>query len=532
MHTLPIRPDLADAQPYVWEEGLPSDRVLHRFDMNTQPAPPSWYAQAQSRLARLPVSHYPDATYRRLREALAEYTGHPAELIVPTAGADEALAVCALLALRPGDRAYARTPCYPMFRSLSRLAGAELVSEPEGARVRFVCAPHNPTGADVEPWEVAPADGLLVIDQAYVEYGGTDLSHLPLERTDAVVVRTLSKAFALAGARVGYILAPEALAAQLDAIRLPAGISTVSAALAELALEHVDEMRATAAATIAERDRMAAALRAAGMTVSDSCAGFILVDTGQPGAVISGQLLDRGLVVRTFADPALTTSIRVSPSTPEANDLLLETLGASPSRPERLRPGRLGQVERATRETEIQCRVAVDGHGRAAVATGIGFLDHTLTALACHSLIDIELRCQGDLWVDAHHTVEDIAIALGAALDQALGDRAGVRRFADARAPLDEALCHATVDLSGRGIALVDLPLAGPMLGELPASMVPHFFDTIARHARIGLHLSGSGSDDHHLVEAAFKAFALALRRASEIDPQRSSAVPSTKGSL
>jgi imidazoleglycerol-phosphate dehydratase len=174
----------------------------------------------------------------------------------------------------------------------------------------------------------------------------------------------------------------------------------------------------------------------------------------------------------------------------------------------------------------------VDGTGRARVSTGIGFLDHMLTALACHSLVDLELTCQGDLWVDAHHTVEDVAIALGTALDRALGDRAGVRRFGDARAPLDEALAQATVDLSGRGVATCDLRLVGPSVGELPASLVPHYFDTLARNARVGLHLRGSGADDHHLVEAAFKAFALALRQACEPDPRRDGAVPSTKGAL
>jgi imidazoleglycerol-phosphate dehydratase len=155
-----------------------------------------------------------------------------------------------------------------------------------------------------------------------------------------------------------------------------------------------------------------------------------------------------------------------------------------------------------------------------------------LTALSVHSLIDIDLTCQGDLWVDAHHTVEDVAIGLGGALDRALADRAGVRRFGDARAPLDESLAHATVDLSGRGVATCDLRLVGPAIGELPASLVPHFFDTLARNARLGLHIRGSGGDDHHLVEAAFKAFALALRAACEMDARRAGSVPSTKGAL
>jgi imidazoleglycerol phosphate dehydratase HisB/histidinol-phosphate/aromatic aminotransferase/cobyric acid decarboxylase-like protein len=530
--TLPIREDLADAQPYRWQEGLPEGIPLARFDMNTPPSPPRWYAAAQARLARLAVQSYPDATYSRLRAALAEYTGFPAERIVPTNGADEALVICALAALRPGDRAYARRPCYSFFENAARLAGAELAETSDGARLRFVCSPHNPTGADADSAEVEEGEGLLVIDQAYLEFGGNDHSRLALEREATVVVRTLSKAFALAGARVGYMLVPERLAGPLDAIRLPAGISTTSAALAELALEHVDDMRADAAATVAERDRMAAALRAAGLKVGDSVASFVCVDTGRPAERVAAELAGKGLIVRTFGDPSLATSIRISPAWPGDNDRLLAALGAAPSQAGHTETGRRAVVERRTAETDTRCRLSVDGTGRARVSTGIGFLDHMLTALACHSLVDLELTCQGDLWVDAHHTVEDVAIALGTALDRALGDRAGVRRFGDARAPLDEALAQATVDLSGRGVATCDLRLVGPSVGELPASLVPHYFDTLARNARVGLHLRGSGADDHHLVEAAFKAFALALRQACEPDPRRDGAVPSTKGAL
>ena len=166
------------------------------------------------------------------------------------------------------------------------------------------------------------------------------------------------------------------------------------------------------------------------------------------------------------------------------------------------------------------------------MTTGIGMLDHMLTALSTHSLIDLELTCTGDLWVDEHHTVEDVAIVLGQALDGGLGDRAGIARFGDARAPLDEALAHATVDLGGRGVAAIELPFAGDRIGALPGSLVPHFFDTLARSGRLGIHLTGAGVDDHHVLEAAFKALARALRVAVAEDPRRAGAVPSSKGSL
>ncbi|HUZ83912.1 MAG TPA: histidinol-phosphate transaminase, partial [Gaiellales bacterium] len=287
--TLPIRDDLAAGAAYRWQEGVPEGAEVARFDMNTPPRPPAWYVEAAARIAAVGVQSYPDATYSRLRRRLSEYTGFAPEQIVPTAGADEALQLCALLALRPDDRASAERPCYGMYETLTRLAGATLGDRAEGARLHWRCVPHNPSGADATDADTAEREGLVVIDQAYLEFGGRDLSPL-CERPNTVVVRTLSKAFGLAGIRVGYLIASPPLAAALDAIRLPAGISAISAALAELALEHTDEMREAAAATVAERDRMAAALAAAGLSVRPSCANFLLVDTGREAAAVAREL--------------------------------------------------------------------------------------------------------------------------------------------------------------------------------------------------------------------------------------------------
>jgi imidazoleglycerol phosphate dehydratase HisB/histidinol-phosphate/aromatic aminotransferase/cobyric acid decarboxylase-like protein len=528
--TTPIRPDLADAQPYRWQEGIPTEGRVLRFDMNTQPHPLPWYAGIADRLASVPVEIYPDATYGRLRRLLASYTGFPPEQIIPTAGADEALVIAALLVLRPGDRAFARHPYYGWYENATRLAGGELTDDPDGAALHWICTPHNPTGVDEPEQALAERGGLVVVDQAYAEFGGTDVSHLVSERDNVLVVRTMSKAFAMAGARVGYILSPPGLCKQLDAIRLAAGISAHSARLAEIALEELDEMRASVALTCAERDRVTAALRAAGFDVPESRTNFVFCGLGEPNTAMVERLLDAGMVVRTYDD--LPDRIRITLSTPDENDELLAVVtGAAPARPSPPLDGRAALVERRTRETAVSCRVALDGGGVARVTTGIGFLDHMLTALAFHSLCDLDLACTGDLWVDEHHTVEDVALTLGDTLDRALGDRAGITRFGDARAPLDEALCHATVDMGGRGVAAVRLPFSGDRVGGLPTSLVPHFFDSLARAGRLGIHLEGAGADDHHLLEAAFKSLALALRQAWTADGRRSGA-PSTKGTV
>jgi len=193
--------------------------------------------------------------------------------------------------------------------------------------------------------------------------------------------------------------------------------------------------------------------------------------------------------------------------------------------------GRIGIVERATRETRITARLDLDGTGRSAITTGIGFLDHMLGALACHARFDIDMSCVGDLAVDDHHTAEDCAIALGTALDRALGDRRGIARFGSAYAPLDEALARVVVDLVTRPSATVSLGLRREALGGLACENIPHVFTSLAHAGRFTLHADVlRGENDHHRAEAAFKAAALALRTAVSRDP--SAGMASTKGTL
>ena len=195
------------------------------------------------------------------------------------------------------------------------------------------------------------------------------------------------------------------------------------------------------------------------------------------------------------------------------------------------REPRRATVTRRTRETDVTITLRLDGDGRADVATGVGFYDHLLTSLAHHGLFDLEVRATGDLHIDEHHTVEDVALVLGSAFAQALGDRAGIRRFGDSAVPMDESLAAAVIDVGGRPYAVIDLPFRGERAGELPLQLVEHALEAFARTAGATLHVRGSGRNDHHLAEAAFKALGRALRVACELDPRRSG-VASTKGSL
>lgn len=196
---------------------------------------------------------------------------------------------------------------------------------------------------------------------------------------------------------------------------------------------------------------------------------------------------------------------------------------------------RAAERRRETRETTIELRLELDGSGEADVRTGIGFFDHMLDAFARHGMFDLRVRCEGDLHIDGHHTVEDVGIVLGAAFLEALGEKRGIVRYADATVPLDEALIRAVVDVSGRPYLhfAVDVPAGQPRIGDFDAALSAEFWRAFATEARVTLHLDAvRGENAHHLVEATFKAAARALDAATRVDPRRADTVPSTKGVL
>ena len=194
---------------------------------------------------------------------------------------------------------------------------------------------------------------------------------------------------------------------------------------------------------------------------------------------------------------------------------------------------RRAEISRETSETAITVALGLDGEGRADIATGIGFLDHMLTALARHGLFDLKVRAKGDLHIDFHHTTEDVGIVIGQCLRQALGDKRGIRRYGAAVIPMDEALAEAAVDISGRPFLAWSVTFAQPKIGEMDTELFEEFFRALAFNAGITLHVTQkAGSNAHHVAEACFKALARALREAVEPDPRAISAIPSTKGVL
>jgi histidinol-phosphate aminotransferase/imidazoleglycerol-phosphate dehydratase/histidinol-phosphatase len=494
-------------KPYKWAP--PSDEVARlagidashvlRFDQNTpsQPLASTRPAAVAGALAR--ISGYPAGGYRSLRRAIADYAGVEPENIVLGAGADDLILLCARAYAGPGDTvAIPESPTYPLFRIAVELAGAEIGDD--DPVLTFACRPNNPTGTLGALPDARP----LVVDEAYFEFSGE--TALPLLDEGVIVLRTFSKLFALAGARIGYALASTEVAAELNARQAPAPVSELSAALAIAALAARPDPRPV----LEERERFADGLRALGFEPLQSHANFLYVPTDDADAIVES-LLKKGIVVRSFPG-----AFRVSVLDREDDDRLLEALGGPA-----VAGGRSVRTVRATTETRFSTRLALDGQRRVRVATGAGIYDHFLEQLAFHAGFDLVLEGAGDFETGDHHTAEDAALAFGEALDVALGDRAGIARYGNAVVPMDDAIARAAVDLGGRPFAELHL--------EHDPGMAVHMFTSLAQAARATIHVEASGRDEHHVAEAAFKAVGRAL--AIAVAPA-GAGIPSTKGIL
>ena len=323
--------------------------------------------------------------------------------------------------------------------------------------VVFVCSPNNPTG-NTQPVEVvgdlaAAGSALVVVDEAYIEFGGESAASLLGDHANVVVVRTFSKAFALAGARLGYCLAASDVVQDLRRVRLPYHLSALTQAAGLVALDHREEALEILAAVRAERDRILEALPALGVEAFPSESNFVLFRPPKPA--------EAGLAGAARPERARSRLHEPRPRVPARHGR-----HAGGGRPVPVRPrggpamSRSSTVERETKETSIRVELELDGSGTASADTGLPFFDHMLQQLGAHAGFDLAVTATGDLEIDGHHTVEDVGLALGQALKEALGDKAGIRRFASITVPLDEAAVEVALDLSGRPFVVheVDVP--------------------------------------------------------------------------
>jgi imidazoleglycerol phosphate dehydratase HisB/histidinol-phosphate/aromatic aminotransferase/cobyric acid decarboxylase-like protein len=533
------------------------------------------------------VSHYP--SHSALQKLIGEWVKVDESRIVITAGGDDSIDRVMRNSLSSDRNSIVtHTPSFEMIDVYSHNYGGEISSVewvaddfPTGELISkidsntglvVVTSPNNPTGGVVSTNDILKinsaakqAGAKLLVDFAYVEFADEDPTSQLVSDENIMIVRTFSKAWGLAGLRVGYLIAPtEDFATTIRNTSGPYPVSAVSLETARRALENYQaEMQANVKSIKQFRGLLSTLIGACGGRPLNSQGNFVFAEFDDAESVekIWSGLAEDGIGIRKFTGkPLLENKVRVTcPVLPSDYLKLAKSLCRIAGLDFETQKTELGQVlrpqhvaseptetirpvslaaegdrtwssKRETKETKIEIELNLDGTGKTEIETGIGFLDHMLTALTFHSRLDLKLKCDGDLYVDDHHTAEDCALALGTAIDGALGKRTGIKRFGYAYAPLDEAVARTVIDLSGRPWPEIHLQLERERVGEWACENIVHFFQSFAMTLKCSLHVDVlRGTNDHHRAEAAFKSCAKAMREAlTRTDGE----VPSTKGVL
>lgn len=518
-----------------------------KLDANENPFPPLVGGDVAQ-----DVNRYPEPQPVRLRAAMAALYGvQPGNLVV-TRGADDAIDILIRTFCRAGQDAVSiSTPTFSAYAQFARLQGARVVEVPlgegfafdadafiEAARAQaslklaFICSPNNPTGnlvatADVLSVADALPDTIVVLDEAYIEFSDLEsLARQAATRDNLVVLRTLSKAYGLAGARIGCAIGTPELIGLITRALPPYPLPTLSitAALTTLSPSrravHVERI----ARIVVDRGAIAARLAASPIvrTVRNGGGNFLFLEVDEPEALAT-RLQSLGIRIR-FRPNAAPGGVRLTIGTEAENEAALAAFGVPSDQPAHRR----GEVVRDTKETRIAVAIDLDASTPRTIATGVAFFDHMLDQVAAHAGFALTLACEGDLDIDAHHSIEDCAIAFGGALSRALADRRGIGRFGFSL-PMDETEAHVLIDLSGRPYSVFEGAFEASHIGAYPTEMTPHVFRSIADALGAAIHVRVAGGNDHHKTEACFKAFGRALRGAVARDGD---ALPSTKGVL
>jgi histidinol-phosphate aminotransferase len=498
------------------------------------------------------LNRYPEPQPAALRARLAALYGAPSSNLLVTRGGDDAIDILIRAFCRPGeDAVVVCTPTFSAYAHFARLQGARVLDVPldptfavdvQGVRsatrddgrvkIIFLCSPNNPTGTVIAPDAVIQLaadlpDVLIVLDEAYIEFAEIDsLAAMAAKSSNLVVLRTLSKAWGLASARVGALVGPEDVLALAVRTLPPYPMPGPSVAAAMLALSPARRplFEDRIALLRSERARMARLLATSPWldSVLKGQGNFLFL---RPRSLenLKARLSARGISARLRTNWR-GDAVRLTIGTPAENDLALAAFGVT----EPSAATRRAEVTRDTRETRIALVLDLDKAEPRRIRTGVGFYDHMLEQVAAHAGISLVLECEGDLEIDAHHTVEDCALALGSALKQALGQRKGIARYGFV-VPMDEAQAAISLDLSGRPYCRFEGEFAVEKIGEYPTALTAHVFRSLADSLGASIHLSVTGQDDHHKTEACFKALGRALRQAVRVEGGE---VPSTKGVL
>lgn len=513
----------------------------------------------ESPYGREGLNRYPS---RNLRETLlcrlAEYRGVPREMLFLGNGSDESIDLCYRVFCEPGiNNAVMIAPSYGMYSVCADINGVQrrqvqlnedfslpvdslLEACDDSTRLLFICSPNNPTGNAFPENDIRRIldsfSGIVVLDEAYVDFSsGGSMRGLLAEYPKLVILQTLSKACGLAGLRIGMTIAHPEIISVFDKVRYPYNIGTDTL---RLALERLDPERINAQTKeiISQRPILRSRLEAFDCVekVFPSEANFLLVRVKDPSGLYD-HLIKDGIIVRNRSTVrGCEGTLRLTVGTPQENERLLRSINEyeNPGQSDVQAgiPFRRASRERVTRETRIFVEADLDGAGESEISTGLNFFDHMLEQIPHHGGISLKIKAEGDLNVDEHHTMEDVAITLGEVLLEALGDRKGIERYGFAL-PMDESEAMVLMDLGGRVDFKWDVVFTREYVGDTPTEMFKHFFQSLCTAMKSNLHISAKGENNHHIAEAVFKAFARALKAAVRKDPF-SYSVPSSKGVL
>jgi histidinol-phosphate aminotransferase len=520
-----------------------------------------------------PWNRYPDPFQQKVRERISQLKGVAVQNMILGNGSDESIDMLFRTFCEPGkDNVLSVSPTYGMYKVSAGINGVEyktvllnedfslpvsdlLAAADENTKLLFLCSPNNPT-ANIFDHEavkqiITSFKGLVVIDEAYADFspGNSWVSHLE-KYPNLVVLQTLSKAWGLASIRLGMAFAHEEVIKLLMKVKPPYNVNALTQQKALEALSKPGLKDENVAMLLSERDLLMKQLSGLQQVekVFPSDANFFLVKVDDPDSMYE-YLVNHGIIVRNRSrEPLCQGCLRLTVGNPGQNQFLFDAISKFNGSVEiknltgKNNPGwsdvadtlgvkvRTGVRERKTKETVIRVDIDLDGNGEAAIQTGLGFFDHMLDQIARHSGCNLTIKVQGDLEVDEHHTIEDTGIALGEAFAEALGDKKGVGRYGFAL-PMDDCAALVLLDFGGRPELVWKAKFKREQVGDLPTEMFSHFFKSFAVGAKCNLYIKAKGKNEHHKIEAIFKALARAIKMAVRKE-LFSHQLPSTKGLL